>query len=100
MENRTIAELTSVVVVAADSSSELGICVEHVLSSSAAVELIVSDNASCDGSVDAVALRWAGDARLRIVHNGTNLGFGAGCNRGAANEIGRASCRERVYACV
>jgi GT2 family glycosyltransferase len=90
VENRTIAELTSVVVVAADSGTELGICIEHVLASDAAVELIVSDNASCDGSIDAVAARWAGDTRVRIVHNGTNLGFGAGCNRGAAIAHGDA----------
>jgi GT2 family glycosyltransferase len=78
------AGLTSIVIVAADSGADLGICVEHALASSAAVELIVSNNASSDGSVDAVAARWAGDAKVRIVHNGKNLGFGTGCNRGAA----------------
>jgi len=88
--NTLTAELTSIVVVAADSGDDLGVCVEHSLASSAAVELIVSDNVSGDGSVEAVAARWAGDARVRIVHNGKNLGFGAGCNRGAASAHGDA----------
>jgi N-acetylglucosaminyl-diphospho-decaprenol L-rhamnosyltransferase len=90
VERRITADLTSVVVVAADSGAELGTCVECVLASNAAVELIVSDNASSDGSVDAVAARWVGGARVRIVHNGKNLGFGAGCNRGAASAHGDA----------
>jgi N-acetylglucosaminyl-diphospho-decaprenol L-rhamnosyltransferase len=82
--------LTSVVVVAANSGGDLGECVQHVLSSTAPVEVIVSDNASQDGSIEALAGRWRGDARLRIIHNGTNLGFGAGCNRGAAQAQGDA----------
>ena len=90
MENTLTAGLTSIVVVAADSGDDLGVCVEHSLASSAAVELIVSDNASLDGSVDAVTTHWAGDARVRIVHHGKNLGFGAGCNRGAAIARGDA----------
>jgi GT2 family glycosyltransferase len=90
VENTPTADLTSVVVVAADSGDDLGICVERVIASDATLELIVSDNASADGSVDAVAARWAGDARVRIVHNGKNLGFGAGCNRGVASAQGDA----------
>jgi GT2 family glycosyltransferase len=90
VEAAITAGLTSIVVVAADSGAELGICVERALASSSAVELIVSDNDSGDGSVDAVAAHWAGDPRVRIVHNGKNLGFGAGCNRGAAIARGDA----------
>ncbi len=90
MEHTPTADLTSIVVVAADSGDDLGICVERVLASNAKVELIVSDNASTDGSVDAVAARWSGDDRVRIVHNGKNLGFGAGCNRGATSAHGDA----------
>jgi N-acetylglucosaminyl-diphospho-decaprenol L-rhamnosyltransferase len=90
VENTLSAGVTSIVIVAADSGADLGICVERALASNAAVELIVSDNASRDGSVDAVAARWVGDARVRIVHNGQNLGFGAGCNRGATIAHGDA----------
>lgn len=82
--------LTSVVIVTADSGADLGICIDRVLAGTAPVEIIVSDNASRDGSVDAVARRWADDARLRILRNGANLGFGAGCNRGAAQARGDA----------
>ena len=84
MEHVITAGLTSVVIVAADSGADLGIGIEIALASTAPVEVIVSDNASTDGSVAAVAARWADNAHLRIVHNGKNLGFGAGCNRGAA----------------
>jgi N-acetylglucosaminyl-diphospho-decaprenol L-rhamnosyltransferase len=85
VENVIAADLTSsIIIVAANSGADLGICVERALASTAPVELVISDNASSDGAVDAVAAQWAGDARVRIVHNGKNLGFGAGCNRGAA----------------
>lgn len=76
-------QLTSVVIVAADSGDDVVACVEHALGSSTPVEVIVSDNASGDGSIEKVAARWTDDMRVRIVRNGSNLGFGAGCNRGA-----------------
>ena len=88
MDNAANSTLTSVIVVAADSGADLGSCVEHALGSTAACEVIVSDNASGDGAVDALAARWGGDARVRIVRNGSNLGFGAGCNRAAAQARG------------
>ncbi len=78
------AGLTSVVITAADSGEDLATCVALVAASSAPVEIIVSDNASSDGSVDAVASRWKNDERVRIRSNGSNLGFGAACNRAAA----------------
>jgi GT2 family glycosyltransferase len=80
--------LTSVVIVAADSGAGPAECVARVLDSTASVEVIVVDNASTDGSVAAVASRWPEDTRVRIVRNGTNLGFGTGCNRGAAIATG------------
>lgn len=82
--------LTSVVIVAADSGPALVECVAGVLAGSAPVEVIVVDNASRDQSVDAVASRHSGDARVRIVRNAHNLGFGSGCNRGAAVAAGDA----------
>lgn len=82
--NAPLAELTSVVIVAADSGDDLATCVERVAASTAPVEIIVSDNHSTDGSVAAVQARWKNDDRLRILRNGSNLGFGTACNRGAA----------------
>src|SRR5574337_569915 len=82
--------LTSVVIVAADSGEDLAVCIESVLASTAPVEAIVSDNDSRDGSIQALAARWQNDPRLRILRNDANLGFGAGCNRGAAQARGDA----------
>jgi len=89
-ETRRRSGLTSVIIVAADSGAGLLEAVGHVLASTVDVEAIVVDNASSDGSVDAAAARWTGDARVRIVRNPNNLGFGAGCNRGAAAANGDA----------
>jgi hypothetical protein len=82
--NAPLAELTSVVIVASNSGDDLATCVECVATSTAPVEIIVSDNHSTDGSVDAVQARWKDDDRVRILLNGTNLGFGTACNRAAA----------------
>ena len=84
------AERTSVVIVTADSGPSLVDCIASVLASSVAVDVIISDNASSDGSIERVRQRWPNEPRLRIVHNGTNLGFGTGCNRGAAVATGDA----------
>jgi len=81
-------QLTSVVVVAADSGDDVVSCVEHALGSSTPVEVIVSDNASSDDSIEKVAARWRDDARVRILRNGSNLGFAAGCNRAAQQAHG------------
>lgn len=86
----TAAALTSIVIVAADSGEDLGVCVARALASSGAVEVIVSDNDSHDGSIEALVARWSGDARVRILRHGSNLGFGAGCNRAAALARGDA----------
>jgi len=78
------------VIVAADSGPGLATCVGSVLASAADVEVIVVDNASADGAPAAVASRWADDARVRVLRNASNLGFGSGCNRGAAVAHGDA----------
>jgi N-acetylglucosaminyl-diphospho-decaprenol L-rhamnosyltransferase len=82
--NASPTGLTTVIITAADSGDDLARCIERVAASSVPVEIIVSDNASADGSVDAVQARWKHDERVRIVRNGANLGFGTACNRGAA----------------
>ncbi|HEX3895838.1 MAG TPA: glycosyltransferase family 2 protein [Rudaea sp.] len=76
--------MTSVVIVAADSGNDLATCVERVAASTVSVEIIVSDNHSTDGSIDAIQARWKDDDRVRILRNGSNLGFGTACNRAAA----------------
>jgi GT2 family glycosyltransferase len=80
--------LTSIVVVAADSGPLLAKSVGSALASSVPVEVILVDNASSDGEVERVAAERAADARLRLLRNGANLGFGPACNRGAATARG------------
>lgn len=82
------AGLTSVVVVAADSGPGLVEAARRVLQGTLPVELIISDNASSDGSTAALAAAFGADTRFTLVHNGANLGFGAGVNRGAARARG------------
>ena len=89
-ESSPRAGLTSVVIVAADSGAGLLGCVAAVRASAATIEVIVVDHASSDAAVDAVVSRFAGDSRLRVVRNASNLGFGGGCNRGAAVAAGDA----------
>jgi len=84
-----IAGLTSFVVVAADSGPLLRACVESVLADPVGpLELLLVDNASGDGVVERIEAEHRGDARLRVLRNGSNLGFGPACNRGAAQARG------------
>src|SRR5690348_16651743 len=75
--------LTSFVVVAADSGPLLGDCVDSVLAADDALELVLVDNASGDGSIERVLAAHSRDTRLRLLRNPANLGFGPACNRGA-----------------
>ena len=74
--------------VAADSGPLLQACIDAVLAAPAADELLLVDNASRDGEVDRAVARHAGDTRLRVLRNPSNLGFGPACNRGAAAASG------------
>ncbi|HEX7769684.1 MAG TPA: glycosyltransferase family 2 protein, partial [Dokdonella sp.] len=77
-------DLTSIVIVAADSGPLLHACVDAALAATPPVEVILVDNASSDGEVPAVVARHANDARLRLLGHRENMGFGPACNRGAA----------------
>ena len=92
--------LTTVVIVAADSGADLARGIAALLASTAPLEIVVSDNASRDGSVDAVAARWRDEPRVRIVRNGANLGFGAGCDRAATHAQGDALLLLNPDCCV
>jgi len=86
----SVADLTSVVVVAADSGPLLARCIDSVLAGTVDVELLLVDNASRDGEVERVLAAHAGEPRLRALRNRANLGFGPACNRGAAIARGDA----------
>lgn len=75
----------SVVIVSHDSGETLADAVHAVLSQEIALELILVDNASTDGSLD----RLAPDPRLRLERNADNRGFGRACNQGARRSRGR-----------
>jgi GT2 family glycosyltransferase len=74
----------SVVVVNYNGGDWVLRCASAVLGSTAAVEMIISDNASSDGSVGGLDKLASIDSRVHVVVSKTNLGFAAGCNRGLA----------------
>ncbi|MEP6880558.1 MAG: glycosyltransferase, partial [Dokdonella sp.] len=75
--------LTSVIVVSANSGPLAAQCIDTVLASSALLELIVVDNASCDDQIEHIQSRFGGDTRLRVLRNTDNIGFGPACNKAA-----------------
>lgn len=81
--------LVSVVIVSFNSGSILVECVLALLRSTTAIEVIVYDNASVDGGVDALERFAAQDARLRTIRGRENGGFATGCNRALALAEGR-----------
>jgi GT2 family glycosyltransferase len=81
-----VSPTLSVLIVAWNSREELARTLPALLPELAAGdELLVVDNASTDGTAEAVA---ALAPAARIVHGGANLGFAAGCNAGAAQARG------------
>lgn len=78
----------SVIVVAADSGPALRDCVRQVLGCTQALELIVIDNDSHDGMPQAIERAHADNARLRLVYNRANLGFGPAVNLAARQALG------------
>ena len=71
----------AVVVVSYNTRDLLLDCLASVLESAQerSIELVIVDNASEDGSYEAVLGAYA---HARLIRNSTNLGFGAACNQG------------------
>lgn len=74
----------SAVVVSYNSAAYLPDCVRSIRAEGVD-EVAVVDNASSDGSVDAIV---ASDPGVVVVETGANLGFGTGANRGVAATTG------------
>jgi GT2 family glycosyltransferase len=53
-----------------------------------AMEVLVVDNDSKDGSTEALETTFGADPKLKVLRNHANLGFAKGCNRGANAAIG------------
>jgi GT2 family glycosyltransferase len=74
----------SVVVVNFNAGDDLLHTVSSVLASSVAVEVLVVDNASTDGSRERLGERFAGEPRVSLIRNEENLGFAEASNAGIA----------------
>ncbi len=68
----------SAIVVNYNAGSLLRACIDSLLNCSAEVEVIVVDNASSDGSLNALR----GLPRVQVIRNAENRGFAAACNQG------------------
>jgi hypothetical protein len=80
----------SVIVVAADSGSELRECVRLMLACRLPLELILVDNASRDGIPPAIERAHQHDDRFKVIYNHHNLGFGRAVNLAARQAHGQA----------
>jgi GT2 family glycosyltransferase len=78
----------SVVIVTYNSVRDIGACLRAVYGSTcaAAVDIVVVDNASRDGTVDQVAGEFPD---VHLIRNEENLYYAAACNQGAAAGGGR-----------
>jgi len=74
----------SILIVNYNAGELLAECVGAALGQRLAVEVILSDNGSVDGSLERVRARFGADSRLRLIENGANLGFAAATNRALA----------------
>ncbi|MDN5923945.1 MAG: glycosyltransferase family 2 protein [Xanthomonadales bacterium] len=74
----------AVIVVTADSGASVLDGIDALLSSPQVDGLVIADNASHDGMPQRAVAKHADDARLRLLANARNLGFGAAVNRAAA----------------
>jgi len=84
-DSQTLAQQTSVVVVAYNPGHFLRDCVASIYSTQPEVEVVVVDNASTDGAVERVKIEFPA---IRVVRNERNAGFGAGNNLGVAHAKG------------
>ena len=69
-----------IVIVAHNSGACLHTGLRSVLAQSVALQVVIVDNASRDGSIESLPA----DERVTVLCNTDNLGFGAACNQGAA----------------
>ncbi len=81
----------SVIVVTHDNHMFTRMCLETVLANTEypAIELIVVDNRSTDGTPEYLRHLARSNPNVRLVMNGANLGFASACNQGLAVARGR-----------
>lgn len=77
----------SVVIPAYEGGSDLPACLASVAASSLRpAAVVVVDNASTDGSIEAAELRFP---EIHVIRNAANRGFGAACNQGIERALER-----------
>jgi hypothetical protein len=74
-----MSAVISAIIVNYNAGALLRRCVDSLLKCPLEIEIIVVDNASMDGSLDALQ----GLPSVQVIKNPANLGFAAACNRGA-----------------
>lgn len=73
----------SVIILNWNSRDFIEECISCVLNQTfSPIEIIVVDNASCDGSIELISTRFG--RKIRVIQNEQNLGFAGGMNRGIA----------------
>ena len=73
--------LISAIVLNWNGKDVIQACIESLLSQTYAnKEIILVDNGSQDGSLEMIRARYAN--LVRLIENGSNLGFAGGCNVG------------------
>jgi len=82
-------DAVSVITVNYNGGTRLAECVRSVLLSTTPVEVLVADNGSTDGSIDALRAAFPDEPRLRILPNGANVGFARANNRALPEARGR-----------
>lgn len=66
-------------------------CVESLLAAGcAALDVLVVDNGSDDGSIEAFDTAWSHEPRVRVLRNAANLGYAGGNNAGFDDVLARA----------
>ena len=80
------APSVSVILVNFNGLADTRVAIRSLLAHSPGSEVIVVDNCSSDGSVEALKKEFAG---AKIIARQTNDGFAVGCNRGADEAIGK-----------
>jgi GT2 family glycosyltransferase len=71
----------SAIIVSYDAGDDLARCVRSLMGQECAVEVIVVDNGSRDGSVQRARVDYPD---IRVIQDGINDGFAGGANRGAS----------------
>ena len=80
---RPEALLTSIVILTYNELECTRECLESIARNTPELhEIILVDNGSSDGTLPYLRALCAGDAHYRLLENGENLGFAAGCNLG------------------